>query len=539
MLNLLLDPWLPVIRRDARRCVISPAQITEDWQTNPVMALDWPRADFRIASLELLIGLLATVCPPEGGGAWLDWWEQPPTPDALAAALAPIAHAFALDGDGPRFLQDAEDLVSSAEPIERLLIESPGASTVGKNTDLLVRRDRVVALGRPAAAIALHTFQSWAPAGGAGNRTGLRGGGPLCTFVMPDAGASLWHALWANVPVGNPAEPADLPRVFPWLAPTVQSGTGRTVTPDDAHPLQVWWGMPRRIRLDFAAHETPQACGLTGTPDTVTIASWRQRPQGANYAFWGGEHPLSPHYRVKPESEILAMHPQPGGIGYRHWLGLVVPDARVRLPAKTVETWRIGRAAGAAARLLAAGYDMDNMKARGFVESEMPLPAIADSAIRARVDALAADMVRAADLVASLLRRAVRDALFAPGATVKLDWEMLSAVREQLWEATDAAFHEALAGEAARASAAPSPERASWHARLRGHALVLFDAAAPLAADGATLPKSDDGIRRLLRARRNLIFALQGYGRDGESLFQMLDLSPPQQKKPARKGRAA
>jgi CRISPR system Cascade subunit CasA len=169
----------------------------------------------------------------------------------------------------------------------------------------------------------------------------------------------------------------------------------------------------------------------------------------------------------------------------------------------------------------------------------MPLPAIADSAIRARVDALAADMVRAADLVARLLRRAVRDALFAPGATVKLDWEMLSAVREQLWEATDAAFHEALAGEAARASAAPSPERASWHAGLRGHALVLFDAAAPLAADGATLPKSDDGIRRLLRARRNLIFALQGYGRDGESLFQMLDLSPPQQKKPARKGRAA
>jgi hypothetical protein len=78
-----------------------------------------------------------------------------------------------------------EDLQSSAEPIERLLIEAPGESTTSKNTDLLVHRDRVTSLGRAAAAMALYTFQSWAPAGGAGNRTGLRGGGPLVTMVMP------------------------------------------------------------------------------------------------------------------------------------------------------------------------------------------------------------------------------------------------------------------------------------------------------------------------------------------------------------------
>ena len=119
-----------------------------------------------------------------------------------------------LDGDGPRFLQDFEELVSGAEPIERLLIETPGDSTLRKNTDLLVHRDRVARLGRAAAAMALYTFQNWAPAGGAGNRTGLRGGGPLITLVLPPAAPSLWHVLWANVPPGQPPTAADLPRVF-------------------------------------------------------------------------------------------------------------------------------------------------------------------------------------------------------------------------------------------------------------------------------------------------------------------------------------
>ena len=84
-----------------------------------------------------------------------------------------------------------EDLQSGAEPIERLLIEAPGESTNSKNTDLLVQRGRVANLSRAAAAMALYTFQSWAPAGGAGNRTGLRGGGPLMTMVMPGAAPTL------------------------------------------------------------------------------------------------------------------------------------------------------------------------------------------------------------------------------------------------------------------------------------------------------------------------------------------------------------
>ncbi len=525
---------------------MSVSQVTTDWNRNPIVTLDWPRADFRIATLELLIGLLATVCPPNSACAWRDWWREPPHADELASAFAAYAHAFNLDGPGPRFLQDLEDLVSGAEPIERLLIEAPGDSTVRKNTDLLVRRGQVASLGRPAAAIALYTFQAWAPAGGAGNRTGLRGGGPMTTLVLPGAQRSLWHTLWANVPVGDPPRPEELPRVFPWLAPTPTPG--RSVTPDDVHRLQCWWGMPRRIRLDLTPREPARPCGLTGVPDTIHVATWRQRPQGANYAGWGDIHPLTPRYRVKPGSEILPLHPQPGGIGYRNWLGLVVSDAAgLRFPAPVVAAWRDGRQGDAWGgnkapryrpdRLLAAGFDMDNMKARGFVESEMPLPAIPDATVRKRVDDLAADMVQSADHTANLLRRAVREALFTAGATVRLDWERLSSVREQLWEATEAAFQDALAREALRAPAAPDDERLTWLQQLARTARALFDAAAPLDADGATLPRSDEGIRRLLAARRNLGLALSGYRKEGEALFQVLRVPPPE-RKPARKGRA-
>lgn len=530
MLNLITDPWLPVARRSGCCCTISLADITAVHGVDPVVAINWPRPDFCVAALELLIGLLATACPPEGHHAWLDRWEAPPGPDELAAAFAPLAHAFDLDGNGPRFMQDWEDLVSEAEPVEQLLIEAPGASTRTKNTDLLVRRGRVASMGRPAAAMALYTFQSWAPAGGAGNRTGLRGGGPMVTMVVPGRDPTLWQVVWANVPCGDAPAAHDLPRILPWLAPASLSKDGRIVTPDTAHPLQCWWGMPRRIRLDFAALDRLQPCGLTGVPDSITVQSWRQRPHGPNYAAWGGVHPLTPTYQQKPGMERLALHPQPGGIGYRHWLGLVLQDAAgLRQPAQTVATWREERQGDIAevGRLLAAGYDMDNMKARGFVESTMPLPTAPDPAARQRLDVLARRLVLSAEQTAGLLRTAVRAALFSAGATVRPDLELLATVRERLWEMTEPAFFDVLA----RIPLAPDGvEECAWQARLRRIALSLFDEAAPMEPDVAPLVRQGESVPRLVRARRNLLFALQGYGKDGAALFATLDLpavTPP------------
>lgn len=521
--NLLTASWLPVLRRSGARDTIRPTQITDRVADDPVIALDWPRADFRVAGLEFLIGLLSTTLPPVEHNDWLDRWDEPPTPEELDTAFAPMAHVFDLDGPGPRFMQDREDLVSDSEPVERLLIESPGGSTARNNTDLLVRRNRYTAFGRPAAAMALYTFQSWAPAGGAGNRTGLRGGGPMVTLVAPGAADTLWRLLWANVLKGEPPAPEDLPRVFPWLAPTITSEGAAVVVPEvNAHPLQCWWGMPRRIRLDFAASAVPMPCDLTGTPDAVRVTGWRQRPRGANYAAWGGRHPLTPHYRLKPGSEVLPLHPQPGGVGYRHWLGLVTEsEGGLRTPAATIAAWRrTNRRAidlGPRTRLLAAGYDMDNMKARGFVESEMPLPGASDPEAQ---DVLAQALVRSADTVAGLLRNAVRQALFSAGATVKLDAELLASQRERLWERTETAFFVALLRQG------KEPEegaKTAWLRLLRAVALSLFDEAAPLRPETSMASAAP----RIATARRRLLFALTGFGKDGVALFGILGLSLP------------
>jgi CRISPR system Cascade subunit CasA len=539
VLNLLTDAWLPVIRRQTGRCVIRPAQIAERHGEDPIIAIDWPRPDFRIATLEFLTGLLTTAFPPEDGDVWLGFWNEPPEPAELEEAFAPFTHAFGLDGDGPRFLQDLEDLPSGSEPIERLLIEAPGESTNHKNTDLLVHRERVATLGRAAAAMALYTFQSWAPAGGAGNRTGLRGGGPLVTMVMPGPAPTLWQTLWANVPEGGiPPRPDEMPLVFPWLAPTVISEGATIVTPQTAHPLQCWWGMPRRIRLDFVAHAAPHICDLTGQTDTVQVVSWRQRPRGANYAFWGDSHPLTPHYQQKVNTEKLPLHPQPGGIGYRHWLGLVIesPDG-LRKPAAAISKWHdAGRGMNVAvprARLLAAGYDMDNMKARGFVESEMPLPSARDPDVQKAFDDLAKRLVESAEQVASLLRSAVRNALFSAGATVKLDAALLNAVRERLWEETEIRFFRMLTTATTADDEASLAGRTGWRDHLRDVALRLFDETAPLSADAGWAAAV-----RISHARRILGISLAGYGPIGTQLFEKLAL-PGVESKAIKKKRGA
>jgi len=108
--NLLKEAWLPVRRRDGRTDSISPADITGDIDTNPVVAVDWPRADFRVACTEFLVGLIATAYPPaDDEDAWIEGWESPPNPDVLAGALAPLAEAFNLTSPirpcVPRFSQ--------------------------------------------------------------------------------------------------------------------------------------------------------------------------------------------------------------------------------------------------------------------------------------------------------------------------------------------------------------------------------------------------------------------------------------------------
>jgi CRISPR system Cascade subunit CasA len=540
-LNLVRAPWLPVLRRSGQMDTIRPAQIAET--DDPIVDIAWPRPDFRLAAIEFLIGCLSTFAPPENEAMWRTHWRNPLGVEELDAAFAPYAHAFDLDGDGPRFMQDFEPLADgTVNGAGALLIEAPGAQTERKNADLIVKRGRIARLSRPAAAMALFTLQTYAPGGGAGHRVGLRGGGPLTTLVVPNGAEGrlpLWHLVWTHMVQLNPeqswkpAEHGTLSKVLPWLAPTPTSEKGQTAMVADMAPLHVFWGMPRRIRLDFEQNESNLPCDLTGDVDTLTVAKYRTRPHGLFYSGWQPPHPLSPHYRQKKTQPWLPLHGQPTGIGYLDWVGLVLSDADdTCAPAAAVRRARgRWRTIGDAVRLSAGGYDMDNMKARGFVEAEMPLPpALNDDQAASRLDHCVRAAVAGANVSADLLRTAVRNALFSQGATIDIaSASPLTTVRERFWRETEADFYELLRpfaeAFASNADTEDGPLLKPWLNTLRKAALQCFDDAAPLELDSFR-DSPDDG-QRVVRARRNLDMAFRGYGASGNRLFTALSQPIP------------
>lgn len=556
-LSLLHDSWIPVRRASGAKHLMRVSGVVHDLQHDPVVAVDWGRPDLDVATLEFLIALLAVVLRPVSNRAWRRRWEFPPTAEEFQAALDSFALAFVLDGEGPRFLQDAEDFDGDLLPIERLLIDTPGQNTVLKNIDLLVKRGRLGKVSRSAAAIMLYALQAFAPAGGAGHRTSLRGGGPLTTLVVPGSGpvgepVSLWHQLWANVTVGAPAGSSDLPLIFPWLASTRRSadkGGGTVLDGQAAHPLQAMWGMPRRIRLVFRPALPGEICDLTGLSDAVMVVGFRTLPYGVQYLNAVTEHPLTPLYFAKEGEAPLAVHPQPGGIGYRHWHSLTVEDGMRSRPAAAVSQFMNlhdpddSSPAWPDARLAIYGYDMDNAKARSFVEVTMPLFAADAPPVRKALLAHARRLSEGATQAANLLRAQVRAAV---AEEAKVDATALSAVRQRFFAATDASFWNALhrAREAFNSDlgADPEPLTKSWLGALRACAFEVFDEVAPLdpLSPGAAGRMVDGkwAAPPVVAARRNLGVALSGYGKWGDGLFNALGLPGPQPAKRKSKAKA-
>lgn len=526
--------------------MIRPAEIGSDIHRDPIVAFAWGRPDLDAASREFMIGLLATAFPAPGSHRkWKLWWDTPPDADRLDDAFAPFAGAFLLDGDGPRFMQDFDGLGDAEDsPAAGLLIDAPGANTVKENKDLFQKRGRVEFLSRAAAAIALYALQTFAPSGGAGHRTSLRGGGPMTTLAVPPDEDALWRLLWLATPTEDEAfAPAhdERDRVFPWLAPTFASDgkPPRLVAPSanrapwTGHVLQAFWGAPRRIRLVFAPNDAGTPCPLTGRVDDVIVTGFRTRPWGAAYdpAF---QHPLSPYYfsKGRPPS-WLPVHPQPGGVPYSDWPALAgLPDdmsrpAKMIIEAKTRLANIQDGARVTECRLLACGYDMDNMKARGFVEAQMPLfvlPATTSEQCHAHLHGLTRRHVEAADLAASALGIAVRNALAGERADSKAS--SFAARRERFFQDTQDAFFVHLhtlfdAAETLDTEEVHRPLAERWLGVLRTHVAALFDEAVSF----GDMPTKI--MERAVPARRALIGVFLGYGVLGRKLFTTLELPLP------------
>ncbi|MDR0788106.1 MAG: type I-E CRISPR-associated protein Cse1/CasA [Gemmatimonadota bacterium] len=544
------EKWIPWRRRSGVVEWGDPTALVSQMagpDSDPVTAIAAPRPDFNGALQEFLIGLLTVALQPLDEQAWRDGWVSPPSVADFRAALDALPGAFDLDGEGPRFLQDltVSDFASiDAKGIDQLLIDSPGDQGIKFNKDLFVKRNRVNQLGRPAAAMALLTMQTYAPAGGQGHRTSMRGGGPLTTLVDPRSVSrggqhasteGLWYKLWANVETRDQwleRSLSDLPlnTAFPWLAPTRQSLKDRATTLMDGHPLQSYFGFPRRIRLEFSGAGN---CDLSDMEDSHVVTSFRMVNYGVKYEGWN--HPLSPHYRQKVnDTEWLPVHGQPSGVSWRDWLSLSFmanSAENLRRPAQVVShfsSWRARSVGQKQFNIHVLGYDMDNMKARGWVDTVVPGYRIENPQVARDIYAAAYSLVEATSLAASALLGNIKDALFriSDAATGDLD-----QVKMELWASTEVEFYKRIehivsvtledSDGGGKLLSRINEGRVEFASVLEQHALAIFDRwCSPSGLDV-------DALRRRVKARYQLTSTVRGYSKLGKKLFSALQIPFP------------
>lgn len=502
-MNLITDPWIPVIRRDGTPGKIMPWQIAEP--DNPVIEIKAPRPDFQGALYQYLIGLLQTCFAPEDEDEWLKCWENTPPSDELKATFEKVKDAFELDNKyGPAFMQDFKLTDGESKKIAALLIEAPGGKTLKDNLDHFIKRDQINSLCSSCVATALFTLQINAPSGGVGHRVGLRGGGPLTTLVASEKlEDALWKKLWLNVLNQEDLSGAKSidTTVLPWLgASRLSDKSGLITTPSDVHALQMYWGMPRRIRL---GEKTGSGiCELCGQTSTTLYKEYKTKNYGTNYdGPW--VHPLTP-YRFDPKKKNfpLSLKGQQGGLGYRHWLGLVLQDPENGDAAATIvrvfneERGRL-LVNSCSASLWCFGYDMDNMKARCWYDTQFPIFALNGNQRKNLID-WAGELMRAAREVVKSLRREVKSAWFRRPEDAKGN---MSVVDAQFWQATEPYFYsllDKLAKLPGDTRMAPPNIYLSWFKALEKCVFHIFEQATL-----ETTPEDLD-LKRIISARQSL-----------------------------------
>lgn len=453
--NLLTEAWLPV-RRVSGTDHIPPWQLTDRLETDPVLALNSPRPDFDAAMTEWLIGLVQTTLWGDlyDDRAWQRIWNGPPSPEALREKMLTFADCFELfSDDGPAFMQDLhpEELDKEVR-VDKLFLE-----VAGQKAAFFIKEGDSPSLCPACAAAALHMLQTYAPAGGAGVRTGLRGGGPLSTIIQ---GKTLWHTVCANLlPERNLGQnnnhdaPVEF-GIFPWMAATCVSAKGcKAVYPNDVHPLHMYWAMPRRMRLVTEDNDVP--CAGCGSEHGPKVKSVRSRHHGNNYEG-GWKHPLSP-IRHDPKAGALSVKGS-AFTGFRDWLGLVFnePDTKhnedgeekvLREPAPVIQALKNSKRRNTIGnlRLKACGFDMNNMKALAWTDETMPVRLAEDDKALQEQESLAIKLVLCAEDVRKNLYAAASMALFDEKKdTGRGGGLVIDEINAEFWRSTQPVFDKAM-----------------------------------------------------------------------------------------------
>jgi len=473
--NLVKDKWIPVKRADGTPDTIAPWEI--GMSANPVVDIAAPRPDFRGALYQFLIGLVQTVYAPEDDNEWEQKWKKVPKCEELRKAFEKFSEAFQLDPENrPAFMQDYE-MKTEEKPIHanQLLFEIAG------NPEYFVKHSSINVLCQNCVATALFYLQTNAPEGGRGHRTGMRGGGPLTTIIsLEDTNILLWKKIWLNILTRSErfSNSSTKPQatIFPWMAPTRISIKDVKTYPKDVDELQMYWGLPRRIRLVKGRKD--QICDICGSKGQE-IAGFNMECYGVCYGgTW--EHVLSP-YRHQKEKDgsvsLIAIKGKQGCSSYPNWLSLTFGNDDNESAALVVRSFiehKVFRIENVLhSRIWCFGHDMKQMKARCWFEHTMPIITLSKEKKPVFIEEIT-KLIAAAEDISKLLREQVKAAWFSRPKEAKGDTFFIS---NSFWEFTESAFY--LIAEQIRASIEIGKStdliRAEWRNTIISAAEKLFD----------------------------------------------------------------
>jgi CRISPR system CASCADE complex protein casA len=360
--------------------------------------------------------------------------------------------------------------------------------------------------------------------------------------------STLWQKLWLNV---LPKEAlndsySDIKKigdVLPWMVATRTSdgSDGVETTPESVHPLQAYWSMPRRIRIDTSSIDGHGNCSICAAKGVRTIRHYLTRHGGTNYTGnW--LHPLTP-YSLDPEGQKppISSKGRQAGKGYRDWLGLVLgnadhqPDAARVVRYFTENRSRKERRKGC--RLWCFGYEMSNMDALCWHDSTLPIHEV-DISRRATFIGRVKNVLDSADAMSNELHDQVKSAWFKKSRGPE------PAVFDSFWEETEPLFYKALNGlsdlygsvsvqggakdEAAEAGKLADVYKA-WLNGTRRVTLQLFDYWV------LSAPIEEQDMRRVIEARANLGRSLN-LAKKLKPLWDIVD--PTRGKKTKAKGKS-
>jgi len=203
--------------------------------------------------------------------------------------------------------------------------------------------------------------------------------------------------------------------------------------------------------------------------------------EGIHYSDTGWDHPLSPYYLDRNDTGITRpTHLQPGGFSYRFWPQISIGDSRHILARLVRHFLHHRKEICEQTRIFAFGYDMDNMKARCWYETTIPLYLLPED-IRQIFEKRVEQMVTSAEEIADHLRNCVKEAWLDSDPKKNQDRkkkirEKLAYIHDAFFEHTHQMFKESLAELPGCIDANEETcvlER--WHAVLCKTALNLFD----------------------------------------------------------------